>query len=70
MAKHFGKVILGAACAGAAVGAVLFYMKDRGFKKGFQDDFNDFTDEFEENGQRRYTTIPYSAPDGEAEVSQ
>lgn len=60
MGKKLGKVILGLACTGVAIGAVLTYMKEYPAKSGFKDDFDDFTDEFEDcSCERTYTTIPY-----------
>lgn len=58
MSKKAGKVMIGLACAGAVLGAVFAYL---GIKKKhsepFDDDFDDFSDEFEAE-ERTYTTIP------------
>ena len=61
MGKKLGKVILGLACTGAAVAAVLTYRKEHPANNKFKDDFDDFTDEFENcSCERTYTTIPYA----------
>ena len=61
MEKKLGKVILGLACTGVAVGTVLACIKEHPAKSRFKDDFDDFTDEFESCKQERtYTTLPYS----------
>ena len=69
MSRSVGKVILGAACAGAAVGAVLHYMKDRSSRADFQNDFENFTDGLEDNSQSRYTTIPHTPQRNETAAS-
>lgn len=58
MSKKVEKTIIGLACIGAVAGAVIAYLKTV-HKNGeaFDDDFDDFSDEFE-NGERSYTTIP------------
>ena len=69
MSRSVGKVILGAACAGAAVGAVLHYMKDRSSRADFQNDFENFTDGLEDNSQRCYTSIPQALERNETAAS-
>lgn len=58
MSKKFGKAIVGLACIGAAAGAVIAYLKTvNKCSESLDDDFDDFSDEFE-TGARNYTTIP------------
>lgn len=62
MAKNVGKFLLGAAACGAVIGGVVAYLKKNGFTTNtLEDDFEDFTDEFENCescAERTYTTIP------------
>lgn len=67
MSKKFGK-ILGFAAVAAAVGAAAaaFITRDKHSRNRLEDDFEDFTDEFEDddecasclNAERTYTTLP------------
>lgn len=62
MGKNLEKVVLGLACTGAVVGALCLYSKNHSSKKQLEEDFRDFTDEFEtKSSQRNYTDIPYTA---------
>lgn len=62
MAKNVGKFLLGAAITGAAIGGAIAYLKKNGFPgDSLEEDFEDFTDEFEDCtscAERTYTTIP------------
>lgn len=61
MGKSLEKVVFGLACTGAVVGALCFYSKNHLSKKKLEEDFRDFTDEFEDKAYKRnYTDIPYS----------
>ena len=56
--KNLEKAIVGLACIGAAAGAVIAYLKTvNKCSESLDDDFDDFSDEFE-TGARNYTTIP------------
>lgn len=61
MAKNVGKFLLGAAITGAAIGGAVAYLKKNGFiGDSLEEDFEDFTDEFEDCdscAERTYTTI-------------
>ncbi len=63
MGKNFEKVVVGLACTGAVVGALCLYSRNHLSRKKLEEDFRDFTDEFEGSPyERNYTEIPYTAP--------
>lgn len=47
MGKNLEKIVLGLACTGAVVGALCLYSKNHSSKRQLEEDFRDFTDEFE-----------------------
>ena len=62
MVKNLEKLVFGLACTGAVVGALCLYTRNHSSKKKLEEDFRDFTDEFENgSSQRNYTDIPYTA---------
>ncbi|HIV25627.1 MAG TPA: hypothetical protein IAB71_07585 [Candidatus Scatomonas pullistercoris] len=62
MVKNLEKVVFGLACTGAVVGALCLYTRNHSSKKKLEEDFRDFTDEFEDNAYaRNYTDIPYTS---------
>lgn len=46
--KHLGRIITFAAVAGAAMGAVSYFLRYKSFHKELEEEFHDFEDEFEE----------------------
>ncbi len=62
MGKTLEKVVFALACAAAAAGALYLYSRNRFSKKKLEEDFRDFTDEFEDRPyERNYTDLPYTA---------
>lgn len=60
MAKKIAKTLCGLTVVMAAVGGVLAYLKIRDQKDSLDEDFDDFTDEFEDQDsspERTYTTL-------------
>lgn len=60
MAKKIAKTLCGLTVVMAAVGSVLAYLKIRDQKDSLDEDFDDFTDEFEDQDsspERTYTTL-------------
>lgn len=60
MAKKLAKTLCGLTVVMVAVGGVLAYLKMREDKDSLDEDFDDFTDEFEDQdccAERTYTTL-------------
>ncbi|MGN0359431.1 MAG: hypothetical protein ACI4EM_01680, partial [Hominisplanchenecus sp.] len=65
MAKNYGKLLFGAALAGAAIGCGIAYLNKCKKEESWDEDFDEFDDDFDEDldidesaTHREYVTIP------------